>query len=264
MRALTRPVSPSLRHCELTHVDRTAIDIPTAMRQHAAYEQCLRTLGVTVESLPAAPDLPDAPFVEDTAVVLDEVALVTRMGAETRRAERNEVTAALARHREVVCMSGAGTLDGGDVIRVGTTLLVGQSSRTTEAGIEEMRQLVAPYGYRVTRVGVRGCLHLQTGCTHLGDGTLLVNSRWIDADALRAFDHLEVAPGEPWAANAIRCGDVVMVAGGFPKTSARLAARGFTLQEVDISEFQKAEAGLTCLSLRFGAPARKAGTKHDS
>ena len=250
MIALTRSVG-SLDRCELTYRPRLPIDADLARRQHRQYEALLQELGVEVVSLPAAPELPDAVFVEDAAVVLDECALLTHMGAPSRRPESESLAAALAAHRDLVRLPPPGTLDGGDVLRLGRTLFVGLSTRTDRQGMAALRERVEPWGYSVQPVPVRGCLHLKSACTDLGRNTLLVNPAWVDAALFPGFDTLAIAPEEPEAANVLRVGDTVVASVCFPRTAARLGAHGFTVRTLDNSEFLKAEGGLTCTSLLF-------------
>lgn len=247
--ALTRPVSASLADCQLTHLERTPIDIPLAREQHRAYENALRDAGCDVIALPAADDLPDAVFVEDAAVALDEVAVITRPGAESRRRELDGVAAELGRHRPLLRIEPPGTLDGGDVLRIGRTLYVGRSERTNDAAIEQLRRLLEPYGYTVVAVDVTGCLHLKTAVTLIAPDTLLINRKWIDVAPLSGCRLVDVAPGEPFAANALLVGDVLLTAQSFPRTNERLAALGLAPQPVDASELAKAEGGLTCCSI---------------
>jgi dimethylargininase len=202
-----------------------------------------------VVSLPAEPGLPDSVFVEDPAIVLDEIAVIARMGAAERRPEAESLAAALSHYRELRWMAAPATIEGGDVLCVGNTLYVGVSRRTNREGVEQLAGLVAPFGYSVTPVAVHGCLHLKTAITPLGDGVLLANRRLIDAGAFRDFQILDVSPDEPWAANALRVGDTVLLPSAFPRTREVVEKAGFQVRSLDISEFLKAEAGLTCMSL---------------
>ena len=170
--ALTRPVSDSIAECELTHQERLPIDPARALRQHAAYEEALRGLGVEVVRVAGASALPDAVFIEDTAIVLDEAAIVTRPGAASRRAETDAVGEALAIYRPVRRIAAPATLDGGDVLRAGRTLFVGRSSRTSVEGIEQLRDLAGPLGYDVISVPVAGCLHLKSAVTGVAEARL--------------------------------------------------------------------------------------------
>ena len=251
--ALTRPVSPHLGDCELTYLPREPIDVARAMAQHAAYCAALRACGVEVRSLPAAPDLPDGVFVEDTAVVLDEVAVITRPGAASRRPEVPTVAGALAAYRPLATVVAPGTLDGGDVLQLGRLLFVGRSGRSNAAGIAQLAAILAPYGYTVRGVDLSGCLHLKSAVTALDAETILVNAAWVDPAMFGARQVLPVPPEEPWAANALAIGDRVLLAAGNPRSAALVTAAGYAVTLLDISELQKAEAALTCQSLLFPA-----------
>jgi dimethylargininase len=253
--AITRDVPDAILRCELTHLPRVPIDLSRARVQHRAYERRLEALGCVVVRAAAAPDLPDSVFVEDTAVVLDEVAVITRPGAPSRRSEGDGVAAILAAHRPLVRMEGPGSLDGGDVLRLGRRLLVGASGRSDAAGVSWLRDTVAPYGYTVEAVPLHGCLHLKTAVTEVADGVVLMAPRWVDADAFSGYERVEVHPDEPFAGNALRVGDAVVVAEAHPRTAERLSARGLEVHAVDADELAKAEAGLTCCSVLVPPPA---------
>ena len=241
-----------LAECELSFQQRDPIDVALAARQHADYCATLRDLGVDVITLPALPGFADCTFVEDPAVVLDEVAIITRLGAESRREEAASIAEALRPYRELLILEAPATLEGGDVLRIGKTLYVGRSRRTNFQGIQQLAQLVAPFGYWVTPVEVRSCLHLKTACTWIGDDTVLANREWIDLDGFCGVEILD-AP-EPRAANVLRLADTLLMPASHPKTQALLESRGHAVRTVDISELQKAEAGVTCLSLILQSP----------
>jgi dimethylargininase len=249
LRALTRAVPPSIARCELTHLAREPIDVARAASQHACYEVALARLGCTVLHLPDEPELPDSVFVEDTAVVLDEVAVISRPGAESRRPETASVAAALAPYRRLVCTQAPGTLDGGDVLRVGHIVYVGLSGRTNAEGVRQLAEVLAPHGYRVVGVPVRGCLHLKSAVTAVTDDTLLLNPEWVDASHFQRAERIDVHPDEPFAANALRIGDTLIYPSSAPRTRDRLEAAGLRVESVDASELAKAEAGVTCCSL---------------
>jgi dimethylargininase len=251
--AITRAVSPTIDQCELEYLERRPIDLAAAARQHRAYEQCLAELGARVISLPAEPDLPDSVFVEDPALVLDEVAVIARMGAESRREEARTLAEALAPFRRLLHLTAPATLEGGDVMRIGRTLFVGQSARTNRAAIEQLRKLLAPFGYTVAPVAVHGCLHLKSACTYLGNDTILAHRVWIDMAPLREFRIVDVAPEEPWAGNTLTVAETVLIPSAFPATTAILEGLGLRVRALDISELMKAEAALTCSSLIFEA-----------
>jgi len=246
-----REVSPSLGRCELTFLDRVVIDLDRARTQHRALAQALETLGCVIEGLPAEPDLPDSVFVEDTVVVVDEVAVVTRPGAPSRRAETESVARALARYRPLVPIEAPGTLDGGDVLRLGPRVFVGRSTRTNEAGIEGLRAALSGFGYSVTAVPVSGCLHLKSAVTEIAPGTVLLNPEWVDAAAFPGATIIEVDPDEPFAANAQRVGDAVVFPAAFPRTAERLRGLGIPIVTIDLSELARAEGAVTCCSVVF-------------
>ena len=249
--AFTRGVSQSIGDCKLTFMEREPLDVAAAARQHAAYEHCLGQLGVRVLPLALMPEAPDAVFVQDTAVVVDEVAVMATMGAACRAGEVESVGHALAQHRPLRRLTPHATLEGGDVVRVGRTLYVGLSGHTNREGVRQLSDILAPYDYQVRPVDVKGCLHLSTGCSYLGRGQLLLNPVWVDAAPFSQFEILEVPETEPWAANTIAVGDAVLVASAFGRTRELVEERGFSVVATDISELQKAEGALTCMSLMF-------------
>jgi dimethylargininase len=229
------------------------VDLARARAQHRAYEEALARAGCRVESLPPLDDLPDAVFVEDAAVVLDEIAIVTRPGATSRRPETAEIAPVLSRYRRVTFIQPPGTLDGGDVLRLGRRIFVGRSGRSNESGIAQLRAVAWPYGYTVTAVPVSGCLHLKSAITEAAPGVVLVNPAWVDASAFGDVSALEVDPGEPYAANGLLVGRRLIYPESFPRTRARLQGAGIVIEPVDVSELQKAEGAVTCCSLVFPA-----------
>jgi dimethylargininase len=249
--AIVREVSSIINDCELSFHARQPIDVAKAREQHQASQDCLAELGVRIVSLPAEPDLPDAVFVEDPAVVVDEVAIISNMGAPSRRPEATSLANALSRYRPIKFLAEPATLDGGDVLRIGRSIFVGLSRRTNREGLDQLSDLLGPYGYRVKPVEVRGCLHLKSACCHVGNDTVLVNRSWIDVEPLAGYELLDVPEEEPAAANALPLNDVVIMPASFPKTRALLESRGFSVRAIDVSELQKAEAGVTCTSLIF-------------
>jgi len=251
--AITRQVSESIARCELTHLARQSIDLDRARDQHADYEHNLSALGCEVRRLPGAPDLPDAVFVEDIAVVLDELAILARPGAESRRAETASLEPALRGLRPLVRIEPPGTLDGGDILRAGRVLHAGRSRRTNAAGVEQLARLVAPHGYTVRPIEIDHCLHLKSAATEVGDNLVLIQPRWVDRRNFPGLGLIEVDAREPAAANALRIGEWVLMATAFPRTRARLEANGVAVRPVDLSELAKAEGGVTCCSLILNA-----------
>jgi dimethylargininase len=255
--ALTRAVSPSLAGCELSFVERTSIDVERAGRQHDGYCRALAALGCSVIALPPEPDRPDAVFVEDTALVFDELAFMTRPGAATRREEGATVAPVLAQYRTLHAMDAPGTLDGGDVLRIGRRVFVGQGARTNADGLAQLQALLSPLGYIVQGVPTRECLHLKSAVTAVAGGTVLVQPEWVDADVFSDYRIIPVDPDEPHAANALRIGDGVIHPDCFPRTRHRLEAAGVQVLAVDLSELQKAEGAVTCCSIVFVDQARE-------
>jgi len=247
--AIVRDVSPSLDACELTHLARQPIDAARAALEHEDYLRCLTSLGVEVVRLPAEPELPDSVFVEDVGVVLDELAVITRPGAVSRRAETSAIAEALRHYRDLVFIEEPATVDGGDVLVIGRQVYVGLSSRTSASGVAQIRHVLEPLGYRVTIVAVDGCLHLKSAVTQVAPDTVLINRTWVDSDAFRGMRLVEVDPTEPHAANALRIRDSVVYPAAFEHTRDRLCRLGIRVVPVDLSELSKAEGGVTCCSL---------------
>jgi len=249
--AVTRAVSPSVGRCELSYIPREPIDVAQARTQHRDYLRVLQSVGCDVQTLPEQNDLPDSVFVEDVAIVLDEVAVLTRPGAPSRRPEVASVADLLCHHRPLLVIEAPATLDGGDVLRMGRTLHVGQSARSNPDGIAQLRELLIPYGYAVEGVLTRGCLHLKSAVTALSDDCVLLQPAWVDRERFANFRVIEVDPAEPHAANVLRVGDALIMPTSFPRTRQRLLDAGFRVTAVDVSELQKAEGAVTCCSLVF-------------
>ena len=249
MIAFLREVSPSLATCELSFLERSPIDVECARAQHAHYAAELTALGCSIEWLEPLPRNADAVFVEDTAVVLPEVAVITRPGVASRRNEVESVAASLASHRPLRRITAPGTLEGGDVVVIGRNLYVGASARSNAAGIEQLGAALAPFGYRVAGVAMRDCLHLKSAVTYIRPDILLVNPAWVEPEVFDARTLIEVHPDEAFAANTLTVQGVTIMSAAFPRTERRLRAAGVTTRALDVSELQKAEAALTCLSL---------------
>jgi len=249
MLALTVLPSPEMTHGQRTHVERVAIDHDLALRQHAAYCQVLRDCGADVIMLDVNRDLADGTFIEDTAIVFDEAAVLASMGTEARRPELAGIEPELRKYRTVHRIELPAAIEGGDVLRVGRTFLVGLSVRTNRAGVEAFETIVRRYDYRVLPVTVRHCLHLKTACTALPDGSLLVNPSWLDLEPLRNFEKISVPEAEPWAANTLLVNGIVCIAAAHVETAELVRRRGFVVRTVDLSEFAKAEGCVTCLAL---------------
>lgn len=255
-KAFTRAVSPRLSECELTHLSRVPIDVARADAQHSAYERALADAGFDVIRLPDLPDHADGVFVEDTALLLDGHAVITRPGAASRASETSSTAAGLAEHFEVHRLE-QGYVDGGDVLRIGRTLYVGLSSRTDSKGIAALRELVRPLSFEVVQARLDGCLHLKTGATlagpdRTGNAVLLYHPGSVDPAQFPGVEPVAVDAEEPAAANCLRAGDRLIIPAGNSRTARRLRDSGFHVVELDVSELQNAEAGVTCMSLIEG------------
>lgn len=249
--AITREVSRSIIQCELTHLARTPIDVSRARHQHEQYRSALRALGLDVVSLPEEPDLPDSVFVEDAAIVLDEVAVLTRPGADSRKPEVDLVARALEPYRPLLRVSAPAMLDGGDVLVVGKKIFVGQTLRSNSASVEQLTALLKPFGYEVKGVPVTGCLHLKSGVSQVAQDTLLINPAWVDKSYFEGFRFIEVDPSEPAAANALMVEGTLIYPAAFGRTRTRLETAGRPIVPVEADELSKAEGGVTCCSLIF-------------
>jgi dimethylargininase len=247
--AITREISPRFEECEITHIERTPIDLDVARAQHHAYVNALRELGCDVLELPAEPDLPDSVFVEDIAFILPEVAVITRPGADSRKPETESIVRALSPLTKLVRVREPATIDGGDVLVLGKRIFIGLSTRSNQEAIDQLNQLLGEYGYVVTGVPLHDCLHLKSAVTRVDDRTLLINKNWVDQSCFENFEFIEVDPAEPHAANCLPVGEFIIFPTAFPKTRAILEARGYEVVPVDVSELAKAEGAVTCCSL---------------
>jgi len=247
--AITRDVNAGMGDCELTFLPRIGIDTNLASHQHHQYQSVLSSLGCNVVTVPTESELSDSVFIEDTALVLDEIAVMCRPGATSRRAEVAGVRDILQRHRTLASIEPPGTLDGGDLLHVGKHIYAGLSTRSNKSGIAQLRNIVAIYDYSVKTVETTKCLHLKSAVSEVAPGLLLINPDWVDRSAFRDFELIDVDVGEPHAANALRVGTSVIYPSSFPRTMEKLAQRGIDVMPVDVSELQKAEGAVTCCSL---------------
>jgi dimethylargininase len=252
--AITRDISPRFNECEITHIERTPIDLEVARAQHHEYVLALRGLGCTVIELPAESDLPDSVFVEDTAFILPELAVITRPGADSRKPETESIIRTLAPLTKLVHLQEPATLDGGDVLILGKRIYIGLSTRSNQEAIDQLNRLLGEYGYSVTGAQLHDCLHLKSAVTRVDDNTLLINANWVDTHPFSDFQLIEVDPSEPYAANCLPIGETIIYPTSFPKTQAKLEAAGYKLVTVDASELAKAEGAVTCCSLIIEKP----------
>ena len=247
--AITRQVSPRFDDCEITHIDRSPINIDLARAQHEGYTQALRDMGCEVIELPPEADLPDSVFVEDTAVILPEVAVITRPGAESRRPETESIIHPVGMYRELLFIQEPGTVDGGDVLVLDKDIFVGMSTRSNQASVDQMNALLGKFGYCAQGVELHDCLHLKSAVTQVDASTLLINRNWVDVHHFANFDLIDVDPAEPFAANCLPVNGEIVFPEAFPKTRAKLEARGYQVRTVQVDELAKAEGAVTCCSL---------------
>jgi len=230
-------------------------DLALALEQHEAYCRALERLGVSLVRLPPDPDFPDCTFVEDPAIVTRRGAMLTRPGAATRAGEVRALGAALGPWwPEPAEITAPGTVDGGDICEAGDHFFLGVSGRTSPEGAAQVAQWLARQHYRSSVVDIRampGLLHLKSGLSWLGGRRLLAIGALAGHEALRGWEIVRVPTGEDYAANAIRVNDGLLVARGFPATSALLAGLGYQLVPLPMSEYQKMDGGLSCLSVRW-------------
>ncbi len=247
--AITREISSRFNECEITHIDRTPIDLKIARNQHWEYTKALSELGCEVIRLPQEPDLPDSVFVEDTAFILPEVAVITRPGADSRKPETQSMAKTLSSYRSLMHVVEPATVDGGDVLVVGKNIYIGLSTRSNQFAIDQIRNLLGQFEYKVTGVQMHDCLHLKTALTRVDDSTLLINKNWVDAQHFKNYDLIEVDASEPFAANCLPINGQIIFPTAFPKTRANLEARGCKIQPIMVDELAKAEGAVTCCSL---------------
>jgi dimethylargininase len=244
MIAITRDVSSNVSQGEVTHLERTPVDFRRAAEQHERYRALLATLGCDVVSIEGDAAYPDCVFIEDTAVVLDDLAVITRPGAESRRGEVDAVADVLAKYRPLARIEAPGKLDGGDVLVLDDRIYVGRSHRSNDEGIAQLRTLT---GREVVAVETQGALHLKTAITRVAHDTLLVNREWVDVAPFAGWSFIDVDPSEPFGANAVLVNETVIYPAAFVKTRAKLAH--LDVRTVDADELAKVEGGVTCCSL---------------
>ncbi len=250
-KAITREISPAINNCELTHLQRTLIDLDLANLQHKQYEKCLVSLGCELYHLPAEEHLPDSVFVEDTAIVFDELAIITRPGALSRRQETLSIANALKTHRQLYYLQEPATIDGGDVLVVDKQIYIGISTRTNKEAFQQVSQILSPLGYSLTEVEVSNCLHLKSAVSLVSKNTLLLNPNWVDPQIFSKSKIITVDSSEPSAANGLLIGEQVIFPSNYPKTKSILLANHINVVAINISEIIKAEGAVTCCSLIF-------------
>ena len=249
--AIVRGV-PETLHAGITSADLGKPDHAKAVAQHLGYIRALQECGLKVTALDADEQHPDSVFIEDTAVVTARCAILARPGVESRRGEVHGVEEVLSGcYENIERIVDPGVLDGGDVLQVGDHFYIGLTSRTNPEGARQLSEILQGYGYGSSSVESREHLHLKSGVSYLGDGVLVVAGELATNEEFEGFDKIVAEPHEEYSANCIRVNDYVLVPAGFQRTRARIAARGYELIELEMSEFRKVDGGLSCLSLRL-------------
>lgn len=253
-RAIVCPPAPNFAE-GLTSVDLGAPDFKLALAQHERYCAALEEIGLELIRLPSDPLHPDSTFVEDTAILTDSAAILTRPGAESRRGEVEPIRRALAHcFKDLHEIKEPGAVDGGDICEADGKFFIGISARTNEEGARQLADLLARAGYGSTFVDIRavpGILHLKSGVAYLGDEWLVAIDVLADHPAFRDYNQIRVTAGEEYAANCVRVNDHVLVAAGYPHLEGTLRGLGRRVVPLDMSECRKMDGGLSCLSLRF-------------
>jgi len=228
-----------------------APDPAKTLQQHYLYHQALLQCGLEIIELDPEAAFPDAPFVEDTAVILDECAIISRPGDPSRRGEEQSIKKKLADFKPVLEIQHPGTLDGGDILQIGKMVYAGISGRTNGHGVAQLRQFLLEYGYHVLEVPVGDTLHLKSGVNHIGHDRIVIYEKWAAFEIFKGYQKITVGQAEAYSANCLFINDHLLYPAGFPDTRNKLLQLGVTLIELNMSEFQKMDGGLTCLSLRF-------------
>jgi len=250
-RAIVRKIGKSFVN-GLTTASLGKPDYEKAVEQHNHYVEALKQCGLEVTVLEADERYPDSTFVEDTAVLTEKCAVITNPGAESRNGEIVEMKEAVARfYGELEYIQYPGTLDGGDVMQVDNHFYIGLSNRTNEEGARQLKEILEKYGYGATIVPLQKFFHLKTGIAYLGNNDLVLAGEFIDHELFRDFNKLVVDEKEEYAANCIRINDFVIIPKGYEESKQKIVDAGYSVIELEMSEFRKQDGGLSCLSLRF-------------
>lgn len=228
-------------------------DYHKALEQHKAYIAALESLGLNVTVLPADEEYPDSCFVEDVAVLAEKCAIITNPGAPTRKGEITSMIPVIESFypQGVERITAPGTLEGGDVMRVGDCFYVGRSARTNAEGIRQFGEILAKYGYECKEVTLEEVLHLKTGVNYIENNNMLVSGEFISKPEFEKYNKIVIPEEEAYAANCIWINGTVIVPANFPRVKALIEEAGYPVITVDTSEFRKIDGGLSCLSLRF-------------
>jgi len=226
-------------------------DYGLALNQHNDYCQALRDCGVNLIILEKDTDFPDSTFVEDTAVVNEKCAVITRPGDTRRRGEEAKIKEALSKYRNTERIKEPGTVDGGDVLRIEDKYYIGLSQRTNRQGGDQLSEILKKYGYDSVFIKVTNMLHLKSGVNYLDKGVILIRQEIASLSCFKTFHKITVSPQESYAANCIFVNSSVLIPSGFPDTYKKIKSEGFNIRALNMSEFEKMDGGVSCLSIRF-------------
>ena len=235
----------------ITTSDLGAPSYELVLRQHAAYIDTLKSIGLNVIELEPLPDYPDAHFVEDTAVVTPEVAIITNPGAPSRRGEEKSIAGVLLQYRQIEYIQAPATVDGGDVLMVGSHFFIGISERTNHQGAQQLAAILEKHGKTVSAIPVGAGLHFKSSVNCVAPNTLLMTRDFADHEAFCGYDRIMVDSEESYSANTLWINSHLLMPRGFPGTKSKLKNLRLPVIELDVTEMQKMDGGLTCLSIRF-------------
>ncbi len=247
-KALTR--QPSASYAEgISSANLGKPDVALALQQHHGYIKALQACGLEVDTLDPLEVFPDSCFVEDTAIMTERVAIITRPGSFRRLGEEDSIEEYFSEKMKIDRIIAPGSVDGGDVMRVENHFYIGISDRTNEEGVEQLVTILEENGYTGSVVSIQKILHLKTGINYIGDNHVLIQDNLVDLEEFEKFEKIIVPEQEAYAANCLRINEAVIVPAGFPETKSAIASKGFKCVEIEMSEFQKMDGGLSCLSL---------------
>jgi len=227
-------------------------DYRIALKQHQQYVAALEKCGVRVYALPPDEQYPDSTFIEDTAVLTEKCAVICRPGVSSRRGEEQKIITPLGEfYDNPELIEHPGTLEGGDVLRIGDHFFVGLSSRTNREGFIQLERILKKYGFTASPVKLKEALHLKTGLAYLENGEILVAGEFRKKEEFQKFKKIEIGEDESYSANCIWVNGRVIIPEGYPRTREKIEQAGYPVKSVDVSEFRKLDGGVSCLSLRF-------------
>lgn len=249
--AIVRKVSKNF-HLGITTANIGKPDYTTAILQHTEYIKVLKKCGLKVKILEADKKFPDSTFIEDTAVIDKDFAVITNLGAQSRKGEENEIKNIIKEFFDnIISIKKPGTLEGGDVMKVENEYFIGISQRTNEQGADQLKEILKIHGFSCTKVRLKTFLHLKSGIAYIGDNNIVASGDLINNSLFKDYYVIKVAAEESYATNCLRVNDYVLIPKGFKKLKHSLLDLGYKILELGMSEFRKMDGGLSCLSLRF-------------